>query len=475
MSLHRLGNVVGGETRPAVAGGYLVSADPVTERPWAEAPDSGPADVDAAVGAATSAFATWRRTLPRERADALLEAAAVLAAHTDELAALEVCDTGKPLRVVVEEEIPPTLDQLRFFAGAARLLEGRAVSEYEDGVTSGVRREPVGVCAGITPWNYPLMMAVWKWAPAVAAGNTVVLKPSELTPASTARMAELLTSVLPAGVLNVVCGGPDAGAALAAHPGVAQVSLTGSVRAGRAVAAAAAERLARTHLELGGNAPAVVLADADLGAAAEGIAAAAYLNAGQDCTAASRVLVARSAAAELVEGLRAAAEATLVGGPEQPDAVHGPLVSEAALTRVEGLLDRLPARAAVVTGGKRLPRPGWFLPPTVVVGVEQDDEIVQAEVFGPVVTVQVFDDEDEALRLANGVPYGLTASVWTRDHAAAMRFLRDLDFGAVSVNTHAPMAAEMPHGGFGLSGYGKDLGLYGLEDYTRIKHVAHAW
>ena len=276
-------------------------------------------------------------------------------------------------------------------------------------------------------------------------------------------------------MLNVVCGGPDAGAALAAHPGVAQVSLTGSVRAGRAVAAAAAERLARTHLELGGNAPAVVLADADLGAAAEGIAAAAYLNAGQDCTAASRVLVARSAAAELVEGLRAAAEATLVGGPEQPDAVHGPLVSEAALTRVEGLLDRLPARAAVVTGGKRLPRPGWFLPPTVVVGVEQDDEIVQAEVFGPVVTVQVFDDEDEALRLANGVPYGLTASVWTRDHAAAMRFLRDLDFGAVSVNTHAPMAAEMPHGGFGLSGYGKDLGLYGLEDYTRIKHVAHAW
>ncbi len=475
MSLHRLGNVVGGEPRPSVAGGRLVSCDPVTEQPWAEAPDSGPADVDAAVGAATSAFATWRRTLPRERADALLEAAAVLAAHTDELAALEVRDTGKPLRVVVEEEIPPTLDQLRFFAGAARLLEGRAVSEYEDGVTSGVRREPVGVCGGITPWNYPLMMAVWKWAPAVAAGNTVVLKPSELTPASTARMAELLTSVLPAGVLNVVCGGPDAGAALAPHPDVAHVSLTGSVRAGRAVAAAAAERLARTHLELGGNAPAVVLADADLGAAAEGIAAAAYLNAGQDCTAASRVLVARSAAAELVEGLRAAAEATLVGGPEQPDAVHVPLVSEAALTRVEGLLDRLPARAAVVTGGKRLPRPGWFLPPTVVVGVEQDDEIVQAEVFGPVVTVQVFDDEDEALRLANGVPYGLTASVWTRDHAAAMRFLRDLDFGAVSVNTHAPMAAEMPHGGFGLSGYGKDLGLYGLEDYTRIKHVAHAW
>jgi betaine-aldehyde dehydrogenase len=475
MSLHRLGNVVAGETRPPAAGRYLVSSDPVTEQPWAEAPDSDASDVDAAVGAAASAYASWRRSLPRERADALLASAAVLAEHADELADVEVRDTGKPRRVVVEEEIPPTLDQLRFFAGAARLLEGRAVSEYEDGVTSGVRREPVGVCAGITPWNYPFMMAVWKWAPAVAAGNTVVLKPSELTPASTVRMAELLTDVLPAGVLNVVCGGPAVGAALAAHPGVAQVSLTGSVRAGRAVAAAAADRLARTHLELGGNAPAVVLADADLAATAEGIAAAAYLNAGQDCTAASRVLVARSAAAELVEGLRAAADATLVGGPEQPDAVHGPLVSEAALTRVEGLLDRLPARAAVVAGGKRLPRPGWFLPATVVVGVEQDDEIVQAEVFGPVVTVQVFDDEDEALRLANGVPYGLTASVWTRDHAAAMRFLRDLDFGAVSVNTHAPMATEMPHGGFGLSGYGKDLGLYGLEDYTRVKHVAHAW
>jgi betaine-aldehyde dehydrogenase len=475
MALHRLGNVVGGETVPAVAGGYLVSCDPVTEQPWAEAPDSGPADVDAAVAAATSAYASWRRTLPRERADALLAAAAVLAAHAEELATLEVRDTGKPLRVVVEEEIPPTLDQLRFFAGAARLLEGRAVSEYEHGVTSGVRREPVGVCAGITPWNYPLNMACWKIGPALAAGNAVVLKPSELTPASTVRMVELLTAVLPAGVVSVVCGGPAAGAALAAHPGVAQVSLTGSVRAGRAVAAAAAARLARTHLELGGNAPAVVLADADLAVAAEGIAAAAYLNAGQDCTAASRVLVARSAAAELVEGLRTVADATLVGGPELPDAVHGPLVSEAALNRVEGLLDRLPARAAVVTGGKRLSRPGWFLPPTVVVGVEQDDEIVQAEVFGPVVTVQVFDDEDEALRLANGVPYGLTASVWTRDHAAATRFLRDLDFGAVSINTHAPMAAEMPHGGFGLSGYGKDLGLYGLEDYTRIKHVAHAW
>jgi betaine-aldehyde dehydrogenase len=475
VTLPYFANVVGGVVRPAAGDRRLVSSDPVTGAPWAEAADSSESDVDAACGAAAEAFVSWRRTTPKDRMEALLAAADVLTAHAGELAEVEVRDTGKPLRVVLEEEIPPSVDQVRFFAGAARVLEGRSVGEYDERLTSGVRREPVGVCGAITPWNYPLMMAVWKWAPAVAAGNTVVLKPSELTPASTSRMAKLLATVLPAGVLNVVNGGPDTGAALAAHPAVAQVSLTGSVRAGRAVATAAAGRLARTHLELGGNAPAVVFDDADLSAAADGIAAGAYLNAGQDCTAAARVLVARSGAAAFVDALRAAAEATVVGGPEVPDAVHGPLVSEAALVRVEGLLDRLPARAAIVCGGKRLPRPGWFLPPTVVVGVEQDDEIVQAEIFGPVVTVQTFEDEDEALILANGVPYGLTASVWTADHGRAMRFLRDLDFGAVSVNTHAPMISEMPHGGFGISGYGKDLGLYGLEDYTRIKHVAHAW
>jgi betaine-aldehyde dehydrogenase len=465
MPLTVVGNVVGGQTQPARSGRTLRSVDPATGDVWAEAPDSDASDVADAVAAAEQAGPAWRRTLPRERMDAMLAAAAALGDAAAELAAAEVADTGKTRQSVLEDELPPTLDLLRFLAGAARLLEGRSAGEYEEGVTSAVRREPVGVCAGITPWNYPLMMAVWKWAPAVAAGNTVVLKPSELTPVSTVLMGQVLAGVLPPGVVNVVCGGPAAGAALAAHPGVAQVSLTGSVRAGRAVAAAAAERLARTHLELGGNAPAVVLADADLPAAAEGIAAGAYLNAGQDCTAASRVLAARPVAARLVELLCEQAARTEVG----------PLVSEAALERVLGLLDRLPARAAVVAGGKRLSGPGWFLPATVVVGVEHDDEIVQAEVFGPVVTVQVFDGVDEALRLANGVPYGLTASVWTRDQAAAQRFLRDLDFGAVSVNVHAPMANEMPHGGFGLSGYGKDLAVYGLEDYTRLKHVAQAW
>lgn len=469
------GNVIDGRVVEAASRSRLSSLDPVTEQPWAEAADSGPADVDTACRAAATAFTTWRRTTPRERMDALLAAAGLLAAHADELAELEVRDTGKPRRVVVEDEIPPSLDQVRFFAGAARLLEGRAVGEYEEGLTSGVRREPVGVCGAITPWNYPFMMAVWKWAPAVAAGNTMVLKPSEQTPASTVRTAELLADVLPAGVLNVVCGGPAAGAALAAHAGVAQVSLTGSVRAGRAVAAAAADRLARTHLELGGNAPAVVFADAHVQAAAEGIAAGAYLNAGQDCTAAARVLVHRDVADAFTSELSAVAATTVAGGPDETDAAHGPLISAEALARVEGLLDRLPARAAIVAGGKRLPRTGWFLPATVVVGVQQDDEIVQAEIFGPVVTVQTFDDEDEALALANGVPYGLTASVWTADHARAMRWLRDLEFGAVSVNTHAPMASEMPHGGFGRSGYGKDLGLYGLEDYTRVKHVAQAF
>ncbi|MGH8868371.1 MAG: aminobutyraldehyde dehydrogenase [Actinomycetes bacterium] len=468
-------NVVAGRPVDAVERGRIVSTDPVTGEPWAEVADSGPGDVDAACAAAADAFSGWRRTTPGERMDALLAAADVLARNAKELAELEVRDTGKPHALVLEEEIPPSLDQVRFFAGAARLLEGRALGEYAEGLTSGVRREPVGVCGQITPWNYPFMMAVWKWAPAIAAGNTVVLKPSELTPASTLRTAELLAEVLPAGVLNVVCGGAGTGELLASHEGVAMVSLTGSVRAGRAVAAAAARRVGRVHLELGGNAPAVVFADADPDEAATGIAGSAYYNAGQDCTAAARVLVEQGAYARVVEALVAVARDTRTGPPQEPGVSYGPLVAEAHRDRVLGLLARLPDGAQVLIGGDRPDLPGWFLHPTVVTGVAQDDEIVQTEIFGPVLTVQPFRDEAEALAMANGVPYGLTASVWTRDHARAMRLLRDLEFGAVSVNAHAPTVSEMPHGGFGMSGYGKDLGLYGLEDYTRIKHVAHAY
>jgi betaine-aldehyde dehydrogenase len=388
----------------------------------------------------------------------------VLEEHADELTDLEIADTGKPRDAVQDEEIPASIDVVRFFAGACRLPEGRSTGEYIDGITSGIRREPIGVCGQITPWNYPFMMAVWKWAPAVAAGNTVVLKPSGLTPSSTSRMAELLTDVLPAGVVNVVCGGPDVGSVLAAHPHVAMVSVTGSPRTGRAVALAAAERFARVHLELGGNAPVVICDDADLDATIEEVAFAAFYNTGQDCTAASRVIAHESIQDEVVQRLTEAARATTVG----------PLISAAQRDRVLALLAGTPPHAKIVAGGGIPDRDGFFLEPTVVAGLRQDDELVRSEIFGPVITVQSYRGDDEALAMANGVEQGLTASVWTDSHSRAMRFLRDLDFGAVSVNAHGPMGSELPHGGFGSSGYGKDLGLYGLDDYTRIKHVAHA-
>ena len=467
-------NIVDGNERSAADGARIVSVDPVSGEPWAEAASSGLVDVSEATAAAAEAFRSWRRTTPVERSDALLAAADVLSRNATELVELEVRDTGKPRRVMAEDELPACIDQLRFYAGAARVLEGRAVGEYVAGITSGIRREPIGVCGQVTPWNYPLMMAVWKWAPAVAAGNTVVLKPADLTPASTVRMAQLLADVLPAGVLNVICGGAATGEHLVADPRVSMVAITGSVRAGRAVATAAAQRLARVHLELGGNAPAVVFADADLAAAVGGIVEGAYLNAGQDCTAAARVLVAAEVHDQFLELLTCAVAALRVGGPDEEGVDHGPLVSEAQRIRVLALLERLPDHARLLVGGQVPERPGFFLTPGVVAGVRQDDQIVQAEIFGPLVTVQSFADEAEALELANGVPYGLTASVWTTDHGRALRFLRDLDFGAVSVNVHAPMGSELPHGGFGLSGYGKDLGSYGLEDYTRIKHVAQA-
>jgi betaine-aldehyde dehydrogenase len=449
---------------PAVGGGSRDLIDPATGAVHGTAAESRAADVDAAVDSARKAFGSWRHTTPADRSAMLLRAAGVLEAHADELAGLEVADTGKPRDLTRDEEIPASIDVVRFYAGACRLPDGRSTGEYIEGVTSGVRREPVGVCGQITPWNYPFMMAVWKWAPAVAAGNTVVLKPSELTPSSTSRMAELLADVLPSGVVNVVCGGPDVGSALAAHPYVAMVSVTGSPRTGRAVALAAADRFARVHLELGGNAPVVVCEDADLDATAEQVAFAAFYNAGQDCTAASRVIAHEGVYDDVVQRLAEAARETTIG----------PLISAAQRSRVTALLEGAPPHAKIVAGGGVPDRDGFFLEPTVVAGLHQDDELVQSEIFGPVITVQSYRGDDEALAMANGVEQGLTASVWTDSHSRAMRFLRDLDFGAVSVNTHAPMGSELPHGGFGSSGYGKDLGSYGIDDYTRIKHVAHA-
>jgi len=469
------GNVIGGVTGRAPGGDARTIVDPTSGEAYATATDSNAAEVARACASAAAAFESWRLTTPADRSRHLLQAAQVLEDHAEELTGLEVTDTGKPYAATLEDELPPTIDQVRFFAGAARLLGGLSSGEYLDGVTSGIRREPVGVCGQITPWNYPLMMAVWKWAPALAAGNTVVLKPSELTPASTVRMAELLSEVFPPGVLNVVCGGAATGQALVRNRSVAMVSLTGSPRAGRQVATMAAERLCRVHLELGGNAPVVVFADADVATTAEAVAGAAYFNAGQDCTAATRVLVEAGTHDDLVEALAAEAERSVCGDPFDADTVFGPLISHDHRERVEGLLARRSPGAKVVVGGDRPDRPGYFHRATVVVGVDQGDELVQQEIFGPVVTVQPFRSEQEALALANGVDQGLTASVWTSDHGRAERLCRSLDFGAVSVNTHAPMSAEMPHGGFGTSGYGKDLSAFGLEDYTRIKHVASAW
>jgi betaine-aldehyde dehydrogenase len=468
-------NVIAGRTVAAHAGGRRAVENPASGACYAHSTDSDAFDVDVACAAAASAFAEWSRTTPAERGAAMLRAADVLESHADELARTEVTDTGKPYALMIQDELPAIVDQVRFFAGACRLLNGLASGEFIDGVTSGIRREPIGVCGQITPWNYPLMMAVWKWAPAIAAGNTVVLKPSELTPASTVRMAELLVDTFPPGVLNVICGGPEAGENLVRHPVVAMVSLTGSPRAGRKVAQAAAERLTRVHLELGGNAPVIVCADADPATTATAIAAAAFYNAGQDCTAATRVLVERDGYEPLLAALCDEADRTRTGDPFEADVCFGPLISDQHRQKVVGLLSRIRADARIAAGGCLLDRPGYFHQATVVDGVGQSDEIVQEEIFGPVITMQQFDTEDEALAMANGVVQGLTASLWTGDIGRAGRFTRALDFGAVSLNVHAPMTAEMPHGGFRASGYGKDLSFYGLEDYTRVKHVASAW
>jgi len=467
-------NLVNGERTGAADGRTLDVVDPTTGEVYATSPLSGPADVDAAVAAAGAAFETWRDTTPAQRQLALLRIADAIEARAEEFVRVESADTGKPLALTTTEEIPPCVDQLRFFAGAARMLEGRSAGEYLAGHTSYVRREPVGVCAQVTPWNYPLMMAIWKIAPALAAGNTIVLKPSDTTPASTTLLAEVCAEILPAGVFNVICGDRDTGRALVSHDRPDMVSITGSIRAGMEVASAAAVDLKRTHLELGGKAPVVVFADADLAAAAAGIAAAGTFNGGQDCTAATRVIVEESVYEEFSALLAAEAGKLRTGAPTE-DVWYGPLNNASQLARVAGFVDRLPAHATVLTGGSVVGDRGYFYAPTVVSGLRQDDEIIQNEVFGPVITVQSFADEDAAVAMANGVKYGLASSAWTRDHGRALRMAKRLDFGCVWLNTHIPIVSEMPHGGFKHSGHGKDLSLYSLEDYTRIKHVMSAF